>query len=92
MSRESRQHGKTRLWTWTLWFREAGGLVFTAGVLTVFALEKLFYFATEWWMARWTSAADTSITFLGITFPPQSDGVHAQHGYLIVYAIFMILG
>ena len=92
MSRELRQHGKTRLWTWTLWFREAGGLVFTTGVLTIFALEKLFYFATEWWMVRWTHAADTNILFLGIEFPPQSDGVHAQHGYLIVYAIFMLLG
>ena len=92
MSRESRQHGKTRLWTWTLWFREAGGLVFTTGVLTVFALEKLFYFGTEWWMARWTQAAYEPITFLGIEFPSQSDGVHAQHGYLIVYAIFMVLG
>lgn len=92
MSREERQHGKTRLWAWTLWFREAGGLVFTAGVLILFALEKLFYFATEWWMARWTSAAYTPITFLGIEFPPQSDGVNAQHGYLTVYAIFMLLG
>eukprot|EP00804_Cyclotella_cryptica_P022040 CCRYP_000966-RB/>CCRYP_000966-RB protein AED:0.17 eAED:0.17 QI:2276/1/1/1/0.75/0.4/5/2441/1061 len=92
MSRESRQHGKTRLWTWTIWFREAGGVVFTGGVLSFFSLEKLFYFATEWWMTRWTNAVDTSITFLGIEFPPQSDGVHAQHGYLIVYAIFMLLG
>ena len=92
MSRESRQHGKTRLWTWTLWFREAGGLVFTAGVLAVLALEKLFYFGTEWWMARWTQAAYEPITFLGIEFPSQSEGKQAQHGYLIVYAIFMILG
>lgn len=92
MSREERQHGKTRLWAWTLWFREAGGLFFTTGVLTVFALEKLFYFATEWWIARWATAADQSITFLGIEFPPQSDGTYAQHGYLIVYAIFMLLG
>lgn len=92
MSREERQHGKTRLWTWTLWFREAGGLVFTAGVLTVFALEKLFYFATEWWMTQWTSAAYQPIAFLGIEFPAQSDGVYAQHGYIVVYAVFMLLG
>ena len=92
MSRESRQHGKTRLGIWTLWFREAGGFIFTAGILTLFALEKLFYFGTEWWMARWTQAAYEPLIFLGLEFPPQSDGIQAQHNYLIVYAIFMLLG
>lgn len=92
MQQEAREHGITRTWAWTLWFREAGGAFFSFGIGTLFALEKLFYFGTEWWMTRWTKAIDEPINFLGIEFPPQSDGLHAQYLYLAVYAIFLVIG
>ena len=92
MSGEVREFGITRSWSWLLWFQEAGGATFTVGILTLFALEKLFYFGTEWWISRWTQAVDSSIWFLGIEFPPQTNGIEAQYVYLQVYAIFLAVG
>ena len=92
MSIETREHGLTRTWAWILWFQQAGGPIFTFGIVTLFALEKLFYFGTEWWISRWTQAADSSIFFLGVEFPPQTDGLQAQYQYLKIYAIMLVLG
>lgn len=92
MSGEVREHGLTRAWSWLLWFKEAGGTIFTIGILSLFALEKLFYFATEWWISRWTQAIDEPVYFLGIEFPPQTGGMDAQVMFLEVYGVFLVIG
>jgi len=92
MSRESREHGSTRTWVWALWFHYAGGFFFTFVLFILFILEKLFYFGTEWWISVWTEGAESSIEFMGVWFPPQTDGLQAQYEYLKVYAIMFVLG
>ncbi|KAL7538808.1 hypothetical protein ACHAXR_008799, partial [Thalassiosira sp. AJA248-18] len=92
MSLETREHGVTRSWAWTIWFQYAGGFFFTIGLFVLFIAEKAFYFGTEWWMTVWTEAADSPTQFMGMTFPPQTDGLSAQWEYLKVYLIMLIVG
>lgn len=88
---EAREHGLTRAWAWTLWFRHSGGFVFTMGVSILLILEKAFYFLTEWWVSIWTAATDSPTVFIGVWMPPQSDGIQAQSRYLAVYTIMLAL-
>ncbi|KAL7437637.1 hypothetical protein ACHAXH_004865 [Discostella pseudostelligera] len=88
---EAREHGLTRAWAWTLWFRHSGGVVFTLGVSLLLILEKAFYFLTEWWLLIWTEATDSPTMFIGVWFPPQSIGIEAQSRYLAVYGIMLTL-
>ncbi len=91
MTNETREHGLTRVWAWLLWFQQGGGTSFATGIAVLFTLEKLFYFGTEWWIAFWTHGCYEPMYAFGIMFPPQSDGIHAQYGYLLVYAILLVL-
>ena len=91
MTRETREHGLTRIWAWLLWYQQGGGTSFTLGILFLFVFEKLFYFGTEWWIAAWTHGYSQPTYAFGITFPPQLDGIQAQYGYLLVYAILLVL-
>ena len=50
------------------------------------AIDRFAYVAVEYWIARWTSAADSPITVFGLTFPAQTDGLSAQCEYLTVYS------
>eukprot|EP00986_Skeletonema_menzelii_P000250 scaffold67_cov155-Skeletonema_menzelii.AAC.24 len=91
MTTETREHGLTQIWAWLLWFQQGGGTSFTVGILFLFVFEKLFYFGTEWWIAFWTHGCNQPMQALGISFPPQSDGVPGQYGYLLVYGILLVL-
>ena len=91
MTRETREHGLTRIWAWLLWFQQGGGTTFTTGIFTLFIFEKVFYFGTEYWVAFWTHGCQEQMAALGIMFPPQVEGIHAQYGYLIVYAVLLVL-
>lgn len=92
MSIETREHGLTGAWAWTIWFSYAGGIFFAVGLFLLFILEKLFYFGTEWWMTIWTEGAYEPTEFLGFWFPPQTAGARAQWEYLKVYLIMLVLG
>lgn len=91
MTTETREHGLTRIWAWLLWFQSGGGTSFTMGILVLFVFEKLFYFGTEWWIAFWAHGCHEPMSALGVTFPPQKDGIPAQYGYLLVYAVLLVL-
>jgi ABC-type multidrug transport system fused ATPase/permease subunit len=91
MSLETREHGLTRSRVWTYWFRYAGGSFFTIGVFTLFILEKVFYFFTEWWISVWTKSTESPAEVLGVYFHPQSAGIPAQCKYIQVYCILMTL-
>lgn len=91
MSKETRESGLTQSWAWTLWFRYAGGVPFTSGLLVFFIAEKIFYFGTELWISYWTDAASLPITVLGFDFPAQTDGLGAQAYYMQVYCLLALL-
>ena len=91
MTKETRESGLTQSWAWTLWFRYAGGVFFTSGLLVFFIAEKIFYFGTELWISYWTDAAAVPITVLGWNFPAQTDGLEAQAIYMQVYCLLALL-
>ncbi len=86
---EQREHGLSSLKTWMLWFQRAGGWKFMSLQLLFMAIDRLVYVGVEWFLAKWTSAADGPITILGLDFPAQTDGISAQAEYLKVYAILI---
>lgn len=91
MTVEEREHGLSSISTWLLWFSHAGGTIYL-GVLTLLMTgDRFAYVATEYWLARWTSAANGPITVFGITFPSQTDGREAQYEYLMVYSIILLV-
>ena len=48
--------------------------------------------ATEWWLARWTQAAEEPINVFGTEFPAQTDGsTSAVPEYLKVYATILLV-
>ena len=51
------------------------------------AFDRGAYVSIDWWLATWTSAADTEITVFGIEFPNQKD---SQGPYLVVYASLVV--
>ena len=91
MTVEEREHGLSSLRVWLLWFQRAGGVHFLFTQILLMAIDRFFYVAIEYWLARWTKAADQPIDVRGIDFPPQTDGRSAQYKYLSVYASLLVV-
>lgn len=91
MAVEDREHGLSSLSTWLLWFRHAGGIPFVAMTVFLLALDRIFYIGLDYWLARWTEGADSSIVAFGKSFPPQDQGRSAQYGYLTVYIVLVLI-
>ena len=91
MTIEEREHGLSSLKVWLLWFQRAGGFLFLSTQIILMAIDRFFYVAIEYWLARWTKAADQPIDVRGIDFPPQTDGRSAQYKYLSVYACLLFV-
>jgi len=89
---EQREHGLSSIRTWFLWFRHAGGLTYVFVLILALGIDRTAYVATEWWLARWTLAAEGPIVVNnGRTFPAQTDGITAQYEYLKVYSIILLI-
>ena len=88
---EQREHGVSSLKTWFLWFKHAGGLGYVFILILALGIDRTAYVATEWWLTRWTLAAEGPIDVFGRTFPAQTDGVAAQYEYLKVYSIILLI-
>jgi len=91
MTVEEREHGLSSLRTWLLWFQHAGGIFFLSTQILFMAIDRFAYVAVEYWLARWTSAANGSITVLGLSFPSQTEGRSAQYEYLTVYSCIIVI-
>mmetsp|Transcript_5499 Transcript_5499/g.15909 ORF Transcript_5499/g.15909 Transcript_5499/m.15909 type:complete len:1280 (+) Transcript_5499:109-3948(+) len=91
MLKELREHGLSSAKTWLLWFKYAGGPWFACTVIVLLIIDRFAYVAVEWFVAEWTSGAYEPVTFLGVEFPAQIDGLHAQAKYLIVFASTILL-
>jgi len=91
MTVEDREHGLSSLTTWLLWFKHAGGTYFLFFQILFMSIDRFMYVGVEWWIARWTTAADSSIEVFGIYFPPQTEGRSAQYKYLTVYSIIIAI-
>jgi len=89
MQVEEREHGLSSLKTWLLWFNRAGGARFMVLQVLFMAIDRTVYVATEWLLARWTSATENPVVMLGLEFPAQSDGFSAQTEYVQVYVILL---
>lgn len=90
MTVEEREHGLSSLSVWLLWFRRAGGLYFLSLQVIFLVIDRSAYIAVEYWLARWTQAADKSIVVFGREFPSQLEGLTAQYEYLTVYATLLV--
>ena len=90
MSVEEREHGLSSWSVWLLWFRRAGGLYFLSIQTISLIIDRSAYIAVEYWLARWTQAAEQPITVLGAEFPAQTEGRSAQYEYIRVYAILLV--
>eukprot|EP00977_Amphora_coffeiformis_P015196 scaffold4442_cov125-Amphora_coffeaeformis.AAC.27 len=90
MTVEEREHGLSSSKTWLLWFKYAGGVSFFAIMVVLLTVDRLFYFGQEFWVARWTDAAEGPISFLGIQFDAQTEGRPAQFKFLAAYAIILL--
>ena len=88
---EQREHGLSSIKTWFLWFKHAGGLAYVFVLILALGIDRTAYVATEWWLARWTLAAEEPIVVFGRTFPAQTDGITAQYEYLKIYAIILLI-
>jgi ABC-type sulfate/molybdate transport systems ATPase subunit len=86
MTVEEREHGLSSLRVWLLWFDRAGGYYFIVFQLLFMTIDRIAYVATEYWLARWTQGATVPVVVFGLSFPPQTDGRHAQYEYLRVYS------
>jgi len=91
MSMEQREHGLSSIKTWLLWFRHAGGIGYVLILIVSLGIDRTAYVATEWWLARWTQAAEETIDVFGTEFPAQTDGIQAQYQYLKVYATILLV-
>jgi len=91
MSMEQREHGLSSIKTWLLWFRHAGGIGYVLILIVSLGIDRTAYVATEWWLARWTQAAEEPIDVFGTEFPAQTDGIQAQYQYLKVYATILLV-
>jgi ATP-binding cassette subfamily C (CFTR/MRP) protein 1 len=89
MSIETREHGLSKLGTWLLWFKYAGGLPFLFTQVLLLGLDRFFYIVTELWLTVWTKGHDQPVESLGREFPAQTDGRSAQYEYVLVYAIIL---
>jgi hypothetical protein len=91
MTVEDREYGLASASTWLLWFKHAGGFYFMSFQLLFMTIDRLAYVAVEYWLARWTNGAETSITAFGIEFDPQTDGRSAQYSYLKVFSSLLLV-
>lgn len=91
MTVEEREHGLSSLSTWLLWFKHAGGVFFLSFQIIFMAIDRFSYVAVEYWLARWTDGADSSVEAFGIEFPPQTDGRSAQYKYLAVFSSILLV-
>eukprot|EP00536_Pseudo-nitzschia_multiseries_P007312 jgi/Psemu1/195381/e_gw1.171.86.1 len=91
MQKELREHGLSSMKTWLLWFKRAGGTWFGCVILLLLVIDRFTYVAVEWFLACWTSGAYEPVTILGVEFPAQSDGLHAQAQYLKVFVSIMLV-
>ena len=88
---EERKHGMSSIKTWLIWFKNAGGIFFICTQIILMAIDRIFYVATEWWLAVWSSASDGPVDVLGKEFPSQTEGRWAQLEYLKIYGILLIV-
>eukprot|EP00816_Leptocylindrus_hargravesii_P007452 CAMPEP_0196807870 /NCGR_PEP_ID=MMETSP1362-20130617/7854_1 /TAXON_ID=163516 /ORGANISM="Leptocylindrus danicus, Strain CCMP1856" /LENGTH=1401 /DNA_ID=CAMNT_0042181965 /DNA_START=94 /DNA_END=4299 /DNA_ORIENTATION=- len=91
MKKEDREFGISSFWTWLLWFKAAGGWTFIILQFLFMFGDRVAYIATEWWLARWTSASDGPIEVFGSEMPSQTDGIDAQREYIYVYALILLV-
>lgn len=89
MTNEEREFGIASFYTWKVWFNGAGGWMFAIFQVLLLGIDRSAYVLTEWWLAKWTEAAQEPIIILGIEFPSQLDGRSAQVHYIVVYAIII---
>lgn len=85
---ETREHGLSSMRTWLLWFKRAGGLYFFLLQMSFMVIDRIAYVAVEFFLAAWTSGAYKSVTYIGVGFPPQTDG---QAKYLKYYWIIIFV-
>jgi len=88
---ETREHGLSSMRTWLLWFKRAGGLYFFLLQMSFMVIDRIAYVAVEFFLAAWTSGAYKTVTYIGVEFPPQSDGLSAQAKYLKYYWIIILV-
>ena len=75
--RRGARGGRASLRTWAAWVAAAGGAPFLAAQVVFLALDRASYVACEWWIAKWTEAADGEVALgfagLGVaaTMPAQ---------------------
>ena len=91
MSVEEREYGVASLRVWLTWFANAGGWPFFLAQVFFLVLDRGFYVASDWWLARWSDSAYEGFTMWGVTFKPQSDGRSAQVDFVTVYGIIVLL-
>ena len=92
MTVEERQFGLSQASTWLSWCRYSGGPGFIFVVVISMVLDRGMYVMTEIWLALWTDGATDPITWLGRTYPPQTDGFGAQREYVKMYTGILLLG
>jgi ABC-type sulfate/molybdate transport systems ATPase subunit len=87
---EKREHGLSRLGTWLLWSKHAGGFFFMTLQVLFMTIDRFVYVEVEYWLALWTRGSEQSIEAFGIEFAPQTDGRSAQYKYLTVYSLIVL--
>ena len=80
---EITEYGVVKWTTVMKWFRAAGGVKFVVLQVLFLIFDRFSYVATEWWLARWSSAASQSVTVFGHVLPSQSED---QTTWIVVYA------
>ena len=85
MSIEEREKGLSSFKTWKIWFQGAGGWFFAIFQIILLGMDRSAYIATEWWLAKWTSASAGPITVFGKQLPSQLEGIEAQIKYVTIY-------
>jgi hypothetical protein len=90
MTVEEREYGLASTSTWLLWFKHAGGFFFMSFQILFMSIDRFAYVAVEYWLVRWTNAAETPITAFGNEFAPQTDGREAQFQFLKVFSALIL--
>lgn len=91
MTVEERRYGVSSIRIWAEWVKNAGGWTFLLLQLLFLGLDRLFYVASDWWIALWADGAFESVEAFGQTFPPQTDGHAAQVQYVSIYSVIILL-
>jgi ABC-type multidrug transport system fused ATPase/permease subunit len=90
MKVEEREYGLASTSTWLLWFKHAGGFFFMSFQILFMSIDRFAYVAVEYWLVRWTNAAEKSIMAFGTEFAPQTDGREAQYQFLKVFSALIL--